>query len=104
MRRRRSRDWAGSPQGAAWEEQPGCQVPLQRWFFNQSLCHYTPELQETSEQAQSRFKSEKQSRRQLELKVTCLEEELADLRAEKESLEKVSSMPEGSQLDPSGQD
>ncbi|XP_048947879.1 FK506-binding protein 15 isoform X2 [Canis lupus dingo] len=46
------------------------------------------ELQETSEQAQSRFKSEKQSRRQLELKVTCLEEELADLRAEKESLEK----------------
>ncbi|XP_038538399.1 FK506-binding protein 15 isoform X4 [Canis lupus familiaris] len=46
------------------------------------------ELQETSEQAQSRFKSEKQSRRQLELKVTSLEEELADLRAEKESLEK----------------
>uniref|UniRef100_A0A8C0LA62 peptidylprolyl isomerase n=1 Tax=Canis lupus dingo TaxID=286419 RepID=A0A8C0LA62_CANLU len=62
------------------------------------------ELQETSEQAQSRFKSEKQSRRQLELKVTSLEEELADLRAEKESLEKVSSMPEVSQLDPSGQD
>ncbi|XP_059513684.1 FK506-binding protein 15 isoform X2 [Myotis daubentonii] len=46
------------------------------------------ELQETSEQAQSRFKSEKQSRKQLELKVTALEEELADLRAEKESLEK----------------
>uniref|UniRef100_A0A7N5JZ62 FKBP prolyl isomerase family member 15 n=1 Tax=Ailuropoda melanoleuca TaxID=9646 RepID=A0A7N5JZ62_AILME len=46
------------------------------------------ELQETSEQAQSKFKSEKQSRRQLELKVTSLEEELADLRAEKESLEK----------------
>ncbi|KAM8803338.1 FK506-binding protein 15 [Rhynchonycteris naso] len=46
------------------------------------------ELQENSEQAQSRFKSEKQSRKQLELKVTALEEELTDLRAEKESLEK----------------
>ncbi|XP_029057482.1 FK506-binding protein 15 isoform X2 [Monodon monoceros] len=46
------------------------------------------ELQETSEQAQSKFKSEKQSRRQLELRVTSLEEELTDLRAEKESLEK----------------
>ncbi|XP_054545430.1 FK506-binding protein 15 isoform X1 [Talpa occidentalis] len=46
------------------------------------------ELQETSEQAQSKFKSEKQSRKQLELKVTALEEELTDLRTEKESLEK----------------
>ncbi|KAM5258586.1 FK506-binding protein 15 isoform 2-T2 [Hipposideros larvatus] len=46
------------------------------------------ELQEASEQAHSKFKSEKQSRRQLELKVTALEEELTDLRAEKESLEK----------------
>ncbi|XP_012576943.1 PREDICTED: FK506-binding protein 15 isoform X1 [Condylura cristata] len=46
------------------------------------------ELQEASEQAQSKFKNEKQSRRQLELKVTALEEELSDLRTEKESLEK----------------
>lgn len=69
-----------------------------------SLSAVVPELQETSEQAQSKFKSEKQSRRQLELKVTSLEEELADLRAEKESLEKVSSAPKVSLLDPSGQD
>lgn len=53
------------------------------------LCSDIPELQDTSEQAQTKFKSEKQSRKQLELKVTSLEEELADLRAEKESLEKV---------------
>lgn len=46
------------------------------------------ELQETSEQAQSKVKNEKQSRKQLELKVTALEEELTDIRAEKESLEK----------------
>lgn len=46
------------------------------------------ELQEASEQAQSIVKSEKQSRKQLELKVTALEELLTDLRAEKESLEK----------------
>lgn len=49
------------------------------------------ELREASEQTQTKFKSEKQSRRQLELKVTSLEEELTDLRAEKESLEKVNS-------------
>jgi hypothetical protein len=49
------------------------------------------ELREASEQTQTKFKSEKQSRRQLELKVTSLEEELTDLRAEKTSLEKVNS-------------
>nr|XP_030714822.1 FK506-binding protein 15 isoform X6 [Globicephala melas] len=54
------------------------------------------ELQETSEQAQSKFKSEKQSRRQLELRVTSLEEELTDLRAEKESLEKTTRADDGS--------
>ncbi|XP_036711026.1 FK506-binding protein 15 isoform X3 [Balaenoptera musculus] len=54
------------------------------------------ELQETSEQAQSKFKSEKQSRRQLELRVTSLEEELTDLRAEKESLEKTTGADDGS--------
>uniref|UniRef100_I3LWW8 peptidylprolyl isomerase n=1 Tax=Ictidomys tridecemlineatus TaxID=43179 RepID=I3LWW8_ICTTR len=58
------------------------------------------ELQETSEQAQSKFKSEKQNRRQLELKVTSLEEELTDLRAEKESLEKVGSKSQVSLLCP----
>uniref|UniRef100_A0A452GAI3 peptidylprolyl isomerase n=1 Tax=Capra hircus TaxID=9925 RepID=A0A452GAI3_CAPHI len=51
------------------------------------------ELQETSQQVQSKFKSEKQSRRQLELRVASLEEELTDLRTEKESLEKVSLLP-----------
>lgn len=69
-----------------------------------SLCCYIPELQEASEQAQARVKSEKQSRKQLELQVTALEEELADLRAEKESLEKVSFTTELSLLNPSGQD
>ncbi|XP_068925668.1 FK506-binding protein 15 isoform X2 [Petaurus breviceps papuanus] len=49
------------------------------------------ELQETSEQAQSKFKTEKQSRKQLELKLAALEEELTDLKAETESLEKTLS-------------
>ncbi|XP_074149775.1 FK506-binding protein 15 isoform X2 [Sminthopsis crassicaudata] len=49
------------------------------------------ELQETSEQAQSQFKIEKQSRKQLELKLATLEEELIDLQAKKESLEKTLS-------------
>ncbi|XP_027725129.1 FK506-binding protein 15 isoform X1 [Vombatus ursinus] len=49
------------------------------------------ELRETSEQAQSQFKTEKQNRKQLELKLATLEEELADLQAEKASLEKTLS-------------
>ncbi|XP_041049058.1 FK506-binding protein 15-like isoform X2 [Carcharodon carcharias] len=46
------------------------------------------ELQEVSERAQTRCKAEKQSRKELEVKVVSLEEELIDLRAEKENLEK----------------
>ncbi|XP_067825638.1 FK506-binding protein 15 isoform X2 [Heptranchias perlo] len=46
------------------------------------------ELQELSESAQTRCKAEKQSRKQLEVKVASVEEELTDLRAEKENLEK----------------
>ena len=67
-----------------------------------SCCHIS-ELQETCQQVQSKLKSEKQSRRQLELRVTSLEEELTDLRTEKESLEKVSSPSEVSLLYPAGQ-
>ena len=67
------------------------------------LCCHISELQETSQQVQSKFKSEKQSRRQLELRVASLEEELTDLRTEKESLEKVCSPSEVSLLYPGGQ-
>lgn len=47
------------------------------------------ELQEASEDTQTRFKAEKQSRKQLDMKITALEEELTDLRVEKETLERV---------------
>ncbi|XP_024079035.2 FK506-binding protein 15-like, partial [Terrapene carolina triunguis] len=46
------------------------------------------ELQESSEDTQAKFRAEKQSRRQLDLKVTAMVEELADLKVEKENLEK----------------
>ncbi|XP_051893390.1 FK506-binding protein 15 isoform X2 [Pristis pectinata] len=46
------------------------------------------ELQEASERAQTKCKAEKQSRKQLEVKVASMEEELVDLRAEKDNLEK----------------
>ncbi|XP_064027025.1 FK506-binding protein 15 isoform X3 [Pogoniulus pusillus] len=46
------------------------------------------ELQEASEDSQTRFKAEKQSRKQLDMKISALEEELTDLRVEKETLEK----------------
>ncbi|XP_074747114.1 FK506-binding protein 15 isoform X3 [Strix uralensis] len=46
------------------------------------------ELQEASEDTQTRFKAEKQSRKQLDMKITALEEELTDLKVEKETLER----------------
>ncbi|XP_059494209.1 FK506-binding protein 15 isoform X2 [Stegostoma tigrinum] len=46
------------------------------------------ELQEVSEHARTQCKAEKQSRKVLEVKVAGLEEELMDLRAERENLEK----------------
>ncbi|KAJ7308051.1 hypothetical protein JRQ81_008554 [Phrynocephalus forsythii] len=50
------------------------------------------ELRESSEEAKTRYQTEKQSRKQLEGKVAAWEEELTDLRAEKENLEKMSLM------------
>ncbi|XP_058861417.1 FK506-binding protein 15-like isoform X2 [Acipenser ruthenus] len=47
------------------------------------------ELREVSERAQSQYREEKQSRKQLQLRVSGLEEELGDLRTEKEGLEKT---------------
>ncbi|XP_067868853.1 FK506-binding protein 15 isoform X2 [Heterodontus francisci] len=46
------------------------------------------ELQEVSKHAQTRYKAEKQSRKELEVKAASMEEELVDLRAEMENLEK----------------
>ncbi|XP_053329142.1 FK506-binding protein 15 [Spea bombifrons] len=46
------------------------------------------EAQETSERTKSRAKTEKDGRRQLEARLAALEEEAADLKAEKENLEK----------------
>lgn len=54
------------------------------------------ELRESSADAQSKYQAEKQSQKQLEGKASALEEALADLRVEKENLEKVSAgSPEG---------
>lgn len=53
------------------------------------FCPVIVELQESSEDTQKKFQAEKQSRRQLDGKVAALEEELADLRMEKENLERV---------------
>ncbi|XP_048368516.1 FK506-binding protein 15 isoform X1 [Sphaerodactylus townsendi] len=46
------------------------------------------ELQQSSEDTRNKFQVEKQSRRQLDVKTAALEEELCDLRVEKENLEK----------------
>uniref|UniRef100_A0A4W3J1G5 peptidylprolyl isomerase n=1 Tax=Callorhinchus milii TaxID=7868 RepID=A0A4W3J1G5_CALMI len=52
------------------------------------------ELQEVTEHAQTRYKAEKLKCKQLEAKSSAMEEELLDLRVEKENLEKVKSVAE----------
>uniref|UniRef100_A0A665W3A7 peptidylprolyl isomerase n=1 Tax=Echeneis naucrates TaxID=173247 RepID=A0A665W3A7_ECHNA len=46
-------------------------------------------LKETAERAQAQYRSEKQLRKDLELRVNNLEEEVQDLRTDKESLERA---------------
>lgn len=49
------------------------------------------ELKETSERLQSQYKTEKQKRKETELKLNGLEEELQDVKTDKDSLERVRS-------------
>lgn len=50
------------------------------------------EVKETSEQTKSQAKNEKESRRNLELRLVALEDEISDLKVEKKNLEKVTSI------------
>lgn len=47
------------------------------------------EFKETAERVQSQYKMEKQKRKETELKLNGLEEELQDAKTEKDSLERV---------------
>ncbi|XP_073414411.1 FK506-binding protein 15 isoform X2 [Dendrobates tinctorius] len=67
---------------ASLQEAEKCRVELG------SLQAQLIELKETSEQTKNRAKTEKDSRRTLELRLTTLEEEISDLKIEKENLEK----------------
>ncbi|KAM9394502.1 FK506-binding protein 15 isoform 2-T2 [Pholidichthys leucotaenia] len=49
------------------------------------------ELKEAADRAQTRYQSEKQKRKEVELRVTTIEEELQDLRTDKERLEQTLS-------------
>lgn len=49
------------------------------------------ELKEAAEKAQAQYRSEKQQRKEMELRGNNMEEELQDLKADKESLERVST-------------
>lgn len=48
------------------------------------------EIKELAERAQAQHRAEKQKRKEVELKLSNLDEELQDLKSEKESLERVS--------------
>ncbi|XP_073674797.1 FK506-binding protein 15 isoform X2 [Garra rufa] len=49
------------------------------------------ELKETAERVQSQYKTEKQKRKELEIKLNNMEEELQDMKTEKDSLERTLS-------------
>ncbi|KAK5621136.1 hypothetical protein CRENBAI_013474 [Crenichthys baileyi] len=49
------------------------------------------ELKEAAERAQTRYRSEKQTRKEMELRLTAMEEELQDLKSDKENLERTLS-------------
>lgn len=48
-----------------------------------------PELKEAAERAQAQYRSEKQRRKEMELRVNNMEEEVQDLKTDKDSLERV---------------
>uniref|UniRef100_A0A665W4G1 peptidylprolyl isomerase n=1 Tax=Echeneis naucrates TaxID=173247 RepID=A0A665W4G1_ECHNA len=65
-------------------------VELQSKLSSKHWCNkFVPELKETAERAQAQYRSEKQLRKDLELRVNNLEEEVQDLRTDKESLERA---------------
>lgn len=47
-------------------------------------------MKELAERVQAQYRAEKQKRKEVELKLSNLDEELQDLKSEKESLERVS--------------
>lgn len=58
-------------------------------------CDFLPcvsELKETAEATQTQHRSEKQRRKQMQLRLSSLEEELQDLKTEKESLDRVRNL------------
>lgn len=50
------------------------------------------ELKEEAERYQAQYRTEKQKRKELELRVNNMEEELQDLKTDKETLERVSGV------------
>ncbi|XP_075041536.1 FK506-binding protein 15 isoform X2 [Mixophyes fleayi] len=68
--------------GAAQQEAERCRAELS------SLQVQLIEVKETSEQTKTRAKTEKESRRSMELRLAALEEEISDVKVEKGNLEK----------------
>lgn len=54
-------------------------------------CVVFSEFKETAERVHSQYKTEKQKRKETELKLNGLEEELQDVKTEKDSMERVRS-------------
>uniref|UniRef100_A0AAQ4QBU3 peptidylprolyl isomerase n=1 Tax=Gasterosteus aculeatus aculeatus TaxID=481459 RepID=A0AAQ4QBU3_GASAC len=73
------------------EQRPrGSMITLKKPRSNHGAIH-VPELKGAAESLQTQYRSEKQRRKEMELRVNNLEEELLDLKTDKESLERMFS-------------
>uniref|UniRef100_A0A672Z4M7 peptidylprolyl isomerase n=1 Tax=Sphaeramia orbicularis TaxID=375764 RepID=A0A672Z4M7_9TELE len=71
---------------ASAQQQKAAELQLQT-----TPCLCVSELKEGAERTQTQYRSEKQRRKEMELKVNNMEEEMQDLRTDKESLERTLS-------------
>uniref|UniRef100_A0A672Z589 peptidylprolyl isomerase n=1 Tax=Sphaeramia orbicularis TaxID=375764 RepID=A0A672Z589_9TELE len=71
---------------ASAQQQKAAELQLQT-----TPCLCVSELKEGAERTQTQYRSEKQRRKEMELKVNNMEEEMQDLRTDKESLERVNT-------------
>uniref|UniRef100_A0A4W4FP47 peptidylprolyl isomerase n=1 Tax=Electrophorus electricus TaxID=8005 RepID=A0A4W4FP47_ELEEL len=66
----------------------GLQTSLSGWVC---VCLLVSELKDTAEQVQTQLRAEKQKRKEAELRLSSLDDELQDVKSEKENLERTLS-------------
>uniref|UniRef100_A0A672Z5L6 peptidylprolyl isomerase n=1 Tax=Sphaeramia orbicularis TaxID=375764 RepID=A0A672Z5L6_9TELE len=76
---------------ASAQQQKAAELQVKLNSLQTTPCLCVSELKEGAERTQTQYRSEKQRRKEMELKVNNMEEEMQDLRTDKESLERTLS-------------